>query len=161
MESETSSTLERLLSSKNSVQGYGRLANLYTGQQNWGAEMDAVEQVFQSRYGLLYILTDPQFKPLRSWTRYRKLEKQIHIPTNLHYGNEITLQSDLKKQLSIDPDKLLYLQAEEKYVEVVSYNYFRLEKHLLRASITRLYEQLPKDQFFRCHRSCVVNRNLA
>ncbi|MEL6276072.1 MAG: LytTR family DNA-binding domain-containing protein, partial [Bacteroidota bacterium] len=38
-----------------------------------------------------------------------------------------------------------------------SFNYFRLERNLLRASITRLHEQLSTDQFFRCHRSYVVN----
>ncbi|MEL6142683.1 MAG: hypothetical protein AAFU67_13820, partial [Bacteroidota bacterium] len=117
MERETTTTLKALLADTSSGQRFGRLANLYTGKQDWEAAMGAIEQVFQSRYGLLYFLTDPQFRLLRSWKRYQNLEQQIRIPTCLRYGNEIRLQTDLKNSINIDPNKLLYLRADEKYVE--------------------------------------------
>ncbi|MEL7423956.1 MAG: LytTR family transcriptional regulator DNA-binding domain-containing protein [Bacteroidota bacterium] len=139
---------------------YGRRAGYFASQKKWEQVMRAIEQVFDARYGLLYVLTDPQFEPVRSWKRYRQLEQQIKLPQLDQSGHELQLQSDLKESLLVDPNRILYLQADEKYVRIVMQSYFRVQTKILRISLSRLLKQLPSADFYRCHRSYAINRAL-
>ena len=57
--------------------------------------------------------------------------------------------------LLIDVDDALFLQADHKYTTVVT----RTKEHLLRAPIKALEAQLDPEQFWRVHRSTIVNIN--
>lgn len=144
----------------NTINPYGRLANIYAAQGRNDLALTCLEAMFANRTGIIFALTDPQFKPLRYWRRYQKLEQQIKLPTNLPSEKTLTIQSELKKSIQVNPDCLLYAQAEEKYTTIVVYNNFRLEKTLLRLTIKNLLKQLPAAQFWQCHRSFIINTSL-
>lgn len=57
------------------------------------------------------------------------------------------------KIIVVDADDIYYAVAQEKTTEVVT----KSEKYMMHLSISEFYERLPKDIFFRCHRSYLVN----
>ncbi|GIP45965.1 DNA-binding response regulator [Paenibacillus sp. J45TS6] len=78
----------------------------------------------------------------------RRAIQEQHLPSitkvNL-YKNE--------KIIVVDADDIYYAVAQEKTTEVVTKN----EKYIMQLSISEFYERLPKEVFFRCHRSYLVN----
>lgn len=78
----------------------------------------------------------------------RRAIPEQHLPSitkvNL-YKNE--------KIIVVDADDIYYAVAQEKTTEVVTKN----EKYTMQLSISEFYERLPKEVFFRCHRSYLVN----
>ncbi|WP_160036803.1 LytR/AlgR family response regulator transcription factor [Paenibacillus sp. An7] len=58
-----------------------------------------------------------------------------------------------EKIMVVDADDIYYAVAQEKTTEVVTKN----EKYMMQLSISEFYERLPKEVFFRCHRSYLVN----
>ncbi|MEO0734175.1 MAG: LytTR family transcriptional regulator DNA-binding domain-containing protein [Bacteroidota bacterium] len=163
MEAETQatlSTLERLAREDTRNVQYGRLANVYSGMGDHDRAMDYAEQTFAHRTGILFVLTDPQFKPLRQRPRYRQLEQRIKLSPNLTSSKRIRIQSQLKAFVDVALENLLYARAEQNYLTLVIHNNFRQEERLLRMSMKSLVEQLPQDRFWRCHKSWLVNRQL-
>ena len=53
----------------------------------------------------------------------------------------------------IDLNDIIYFQAENKNIYVVTRNGYTKEN----TSLTKIEEKLPKEQFFRIHRTCIVN----
>ena len=163
MKKEMQEVLEefhKLAESDQSGNHYNRLACVYSSLGDWDKVIGLLEKSFALRNGIIYILTDPLFKPIRNWKRYRKLEQQITYPTSILDEQQITIQSDLKSTLELNPDHLLYVRSEENYSTMVIYNNFRVEEKLLRISLHSLLNQLPENLFFQCHRSYVVNKTL-
>ncbi|RYL94430.1 LytTR family DNA-binding domain-containing protein [Sporolactobacillus sp. Y61] len=64
----------------------------------------------------------------------------------------INLKKD-EKIIVADVNDIYYAEAQEKVTDVYSKN----SHYIINKSISELYDQLPKDQFFRCHRSYLVN----
>lgn len=58
-----------------------------------------------------------------------------------------------EKIIVVDADDIYYAVAQEKTTEVVTKN----EKYIMHLSISDFYERLPKETFFRSHRSYIVN----
>lgn len=79
--------------------------------------------------------------------QHRAIPKQLQpsiTKVNL-YKNE--------KIIVVDANDIYYAVAQEKTTEVVT----KSEKYIMHLSISDFYERLPKDIFFRCHRSYLVN----
>lgn len=75
-----------------------------------------------------------------------------------HDSKIISLKPDGKDpSLQIELDELLFLQAQQNYVQVVSLNHEKIGYHLLRASLKRLESEIDADNLIRCHRSHIVN----
>ncbi|WIV19438.1 LytTR family DNA-binding domain-containing protein [Paenibacillus polygoni] len=58
-----------------------------------------------------------------------------------------------EKIMVVDANDIYYAVAQEKTTEVVT----KTEKYIMQLSISEFYERLPKEVFFRCHRSYLVN----
>ena len=74
---------------------------------------------------------------------------------NLH-RNSITNKINLwknEKIIVVDLDDIYYCIAKER----VTYVFTKDEEYSVGVSITEFYNSLPKDRFFRCHRSYIVN----
>jgi len=140
---------------------YGRLANIYCAQGDYEKAMDALEKYFSNRMGIIFTLAGPQFLPLRNWKRYKQLESQIKLPQLTDVSELITIKTDLKQTVRLNPRNLLYAKSESNYTELVSYNNFRIEKTIARASLSKLLAQLPAENFFQCHRTYLINTTLA
>lgn len=66
--------------------------------------------------------------------------------------------SNRNEELNFDAQDLLFIEAADNYAKVYLWRSEQLEKHLLRASLKSLAEQLSDHlQFFRCHRTYLVN----
>ena len=86
----------------------------------------------------------------------KKLEiTHNHEKDNLH-RNSITNKMNLwknEKIIVVDLDDIYYCIAKER----VTYVFTKDEEYSVGISITEFYNSLPKDRFFRCHRSYIVN----
>lgn len=86
----------------------------------------------------------------------KKLEiTHNHEKDNLHkssIANKINLWKN-EKIIVVDLDDIYYCIAKER----VTYVFTKDEEYSVGVSITEFYNSLPKDRFFRCHRSYIVN----
>lgn len=67
-------------------------------------------------------------------------------------SNKINLWKN-DKIIVVDVDYIYYCTAKERITEVLT----REEKYTVNLSLSEFYNNLPKDKFFRCHRSYIVN----
>lgn len=139
---------------------YGRIALIYALKKEWGKVMDCLEKSIAGRAGVIFVLTEPIFKPVWNWERFKALSKDIKLPKNVGQESKVTIRTELKTSIDLNPTSLLYAKSEENYTTVFVYNNFRIEEVLLRISLKSLIGQLPKEMFFHCHRSYIVNREL-
>lgn len=71
---------------------------------------------------------------------------------------KIVLVADNKKvALQLDPMDLFLAKSEGNYVEVFYHHTNKVQKELIRNSLKAIEAQLPAADFFRCHKSFVVN----
>jgi len=86
----------------------------------------------------------------------KKLEiTHNHEKDNLHKSsiiNKINLWKN-EKIIVVDLDDIYYCIAKER----VTYVFTKDEEYSVGVSISEFYNSLPKDRFFRCHRSYIVN----
>lgn len=78
-----------------------------------------------------------------------------HEKDNLHKNcitNKINLWKN-EKIIVVDLNDIYYCLAKER----VTYVFTKDEEYSVGVSITEFYNSLPKDRFFRCHRSYIVN----
>lgn len=87
-----------------------------------------------------------------------KLNTHLH-PKKIAPKPQLTLSGDNQgEELSFSPSDLLYLEASDNYVRVFFEKNEALEKVLLRSSLKKMEGQLSEHpQFFRCHRTYLVN----
>ena len=71
----------------------------------------------------------------------------------------VTLAGDhVKDSIQLDPENLLYMEADDNYVEVVWVDGNQIQKKLLRNTLKNLETQFSSASYiFRCHRSYLVN----
>ena len=75
-----------------------------------------------------------------------KTEQKITIPSQYTQEN-----------LSLFPDDLLFIRSADNYIEVFFMNGNTVEKHLLRNTLKSTESILTDTNFFRCHKSFLVN----
>jgi Response regulator of the LytR/AlgR family len=86
----------------------------------------------------------------------KKLEMTYSQQKDTSHKNSVTNKINLwkdEKIIVVDLDNIYYCIARER----VSYVFTKDEEYSVNVSITEFYNSLPKDKFFRCHRSYVVN----
>ncbi|MBR9646839.1 LytTR family DNA-binding domain-containing protein, partial [Clostridium tyrobutyricum] len=66
--------------------------------------------------------------------------------------NKINLWKD-DKIIVVNMDNICYCEAKERITEVFT----KAQKYIVNKSISEFYSTLPKDKFFKCHRSYIVN----
>ena len=72
----------------------------------------------------------------------------------------ITFYSDNKSEwLKIRPTDLILLESADNYVSIHYREKDKVQKKLLRSTLTKMEEQITHPSIFRCHRSYMVNLN--
>ncbi len=72
----------------------------------------------------------------------------------------ITLYSDNKSEwIKLRPKDLILLESADNYVSIHYRENDKVQKKLLRSTLTRLEDQITIPSIFRCHRSYMVNLN--
>lgn len=88
----------------------------------------------------------------------KKLENSFNNQNDTSHKSNVNQKINLWKNEKIrvvDLEDIYYCVARER----VTYVYTKDEECMVNASISEFYNSLPKDRFFRCHRSYVVNVN--
>jgi len=89
------------------------------------------------------------------------LKRETSLPKkelNPALPEKIALVADNKKiALQIEPMDLIFAKSEGNYVEVFYHHIQKVQKELIRNSLKAIEGQLPASDFFRCHKSFVVN----
>ncbi|MEW7292402.1 tetratricopeptide repeat protein [Aquimarina sp. 2304DJ70-9] len=131
-------------------------AQVYSGLGDWEKVMDCIEKGWKARTGILYILTDPQFEPIRKWKRYRNLISEIQLPKKAEDIHYISLTTDIKKSIRVNLKALLFIKAEDNYTRLYFFQNFRVEEKLVRATLKTIGRQLPQN-FIRVHKTYILN----
>lgn len=84
----------------------------------------------------------------------RSLEKE---GPEQHQGPAVTIQSDTSETLSVVPEQLLYVEADDNYATFHWVEDGRLQKRMLRGNLKSIEIQLNSPRIVRCHRSYLVN----
>lgn len=74
------------------------------------------------------------------------------IKSKKNVSNKITIK-DKNSIVVVYSDDINYLEANEKFTKV----YTSTEEHEINHNIADVYQQLPQEKFYRCHKSYVVN----
>lgn len=94
--------------------------------------------------------------PLRFDSSVKKaLNKQLQMVEKPIFDSEyIFIKSKMKNQ-KVDVSTIQYVEAFGDYVKVITDD----ENHLILSTMKSFENQLPKDKFFRVHKSFIVNLN--
>ncbi|PLX12004.1 MAG: hypothetical protein C0594_02915 [Marinilabiliales bacterium] len=75
-------------------------------------------------------------------------------------GKRIHIKSDTKKEVFVDPEQLILIQASQNYSTLYIQDKDKTHKTMLRVSMKSIEDQLSGHEcFLRCHNSFIVNRN--
>jgi hypothetical protein len=82
-------------------------------------------------------------------------KKRLSVPDSV---NAVIHAENTKDDLQVHPEQVYFLKAAENYVEVHYNNHNVMEKKLIRTTLKSAHDDLKSwNQFYRCHRTCVVN----
>jgi len=87
-----------------------------------------------------------------------RLSQQVHT-TSVSPTQTVTLTGDnLNESLRLDSGQIAYLSAADNYVQVFFFENENLKSRMLRATMKKMEDALAGlPQFFRCHRTHIVN----
>ena len=90
-------------------------------------------------------------------------QQPLEAPPSVASPNQvdtITFYSDNKSEwLKIRPTDLILLESADNYVSIHYREKDKVQKKLLRSTLTKMEEQITHPSIFRCHRSYMVNLN--
>lgn len=143
---------------------HGDLCCLYIALKQYDQALDHLEHAIQARIGIVFILADPMMDPLRRMPRFQKLIQRIsfgpsvisELPTN-----QLDIQSEGLEKLNIPKQDFLYAEAMENYTRIVWQQNEVLREQILRLSLKKLSQQICCESLIRCHRSYIINTDLA
>lgn len=91
-------------------------------------------------------------------TEATRLSRQVHPPAVASHQT-VTLTGDNQNEtLRLDAGQIAYLSAADNYVQVFYFEGDTLKNRMLRATLKKMEDTLAAcPQFFRCHRTYIVN----
>lgn len=91
-------------------------------------------------------------------SRIRSMLKKLELSYNAKNGNNHAIINRINlfkndKIIVTNVDDIYYCEAKERETSVLTKD----EEYLMKMSISEFYDTLPKEIFFKCHRSYIVN----
>ncbi|AGK96753.1 LytR/AlgR family response regulator transcription factor [Clostridium pasteurianum] len=91
-------------------------------------------------------------------TRIKSMLKKLELTYNSQKGELHTISNRINlfkndKIIVTNIDDIYYCEAKERETCVLT----KTEEYFVKMSISEFYDTLPKEMFFRCHRSYIVN----
>ena len=62
-----------------------------------------------------------------------------------------------ENRLTLNRKEVLFIKASDNYVEIYTFKNAQMQKHLMRASLAKIYGQVKESGFIQVHRSYLVN----
>jgi hypothetical protein len=112
---------------------------------------------------LVIILLEQHNHQKKQYQKAQRLSAllQNQLKTIAPKGNnedKLIFSSDKKDiELQVDASDVIFIQSDGNYVESNYINQDKLQKKLIRNRIKAIEQQLPQDNFFRCHNRYMVN----
>ena len=101
---------------------------------------------------------------LENWWLRKNLDRASSIQTKMEkvkikpITEDIIIPSDNNNEwLKLAPEKLLFVESVDNYVNVHYKDHGQTKKQLLRSNLKKLEAQIHHDTIVRCHRSYIVN----
>ncbi len=88
------------------------------------------------------------------------LQSTLSTSTTQEESNAIILTFGNSKsdQIQAQANDVLLVKAQDNYVMLYLQNEAKLQRHIIRATLKQIYQQLNSDHFLQVHRSYIVNR---
>ena len=104
---------------------------------------------------LIFINVDPVWNEFRNDPQFVELVEKSFVPEKKDII--VKLKTDTKEELTIDLNKLIYVEAQENYSRVVWINDDEIVERLLRVTLKNIENQIVGGNIIRCHRSYIIN----
>jgi DNA-binding LytR/AlgR family response regulator len=125
-------------------------------------------EIYTLSIGLFPVAASAVLNQIRLERRYRlaseQLNQSLHPEKSINAKDDIviTLSSDTQGEfLQLAAEQLMYVQAADNYAEAVYSEAGQVQKMLLRTTLKRVEAELAgHSQFWRCHKSFLVNKQL-
>ncbi|MBL4577082.1 MAG: tetratricopeptide repeat protein [Flavobacteriales bacterium] len=139
------------------------------GLRNYDAVYRNIENSIKSRLGIIVaeLVCNPVFHELKSEQRFVELFQTCIqaesglFPEELNDTRQpsiIQIVSNTSEKLLMDPNDLLYVEADDNYAKVFWKDGSGLNEKLLRVTLNQLEKQLKEFEFIiRCHKSFIIN----
>lgn len=145
----------------------GDFMAVYIARKQYDLAFKYLEQMLNSRSGIITILAEPYLNPLRKETRFSELLKEFILENTVQIAQKglfqnkenhiVEIFTESNDRLALDPDKFLYAEAQDNYITIAWQESNLLKSRLLRLSVKGLQQQLTNQHCIRCHRSFLVN----
>jgi len=104
---------------------------------------------------LIFINVDPVWKEYRNDPAFIELVEKSFVSEKK--DNIVSLKTDTREKLEINLRKLLYIEAQENYSNVVWTEGEKVQEKLLRVTLKNIEGQIEDTNVVRCHRSFIIN----
>lgn len=106
---------------------------------------------------IILVLFEQYNHQKKQWRMATEINSHINpMATKTHELVQINGENG-KMELQLIPEEILLLKSDGNYVEVI-YGTDKLEKKLVRNRLKSLADTLPKELFFQCHKSYIINK---
>lgn len=87
------------------------------------------------------------------------IERPKQINTTINSKNTLIhiLGGNKKEELSFNIEELLFIKSLENYVEIYLFNKQKIQKNILRSTLTKIKSQIHCESVIQVHRSYIVN----
>ncbi len=87
-----------------------------------------------------------------------QISRQVHVSAHPSHQTVMLSGDNQNETLRLDSDQIAYLAAADNYVQIFFFENETLKNRMLRATMKKMEDALASSpQFFRCHRTYIVN----
>jgi len=104
---------------------------------------------------LIFINVDPVWNEFRNDPLFIELVEKSFVPDKK--DRIVIIKTDTKEELTINLNKLVYIEAQENYSKVVWIDDEEIIEKLLRVTLKNIEDQIVDSSIIRCHRSYIIN----
>lgn len=111
-----------------------------------------------------YLASDPVFDELKDDRRYWELIHRLDLEEYVQPGqvsslspNVLSIEGDTQDKVDILQAQFLFAKAEGNYVRIVWKDGQQTQEYLLRATLSKIHQQIKGPDIFQTHRSFIVN----
>jgi len=128
-------------------------------------------QFFTVAVGAFPLVISVLYNQSRLQSKYAKSSDQLNVSLTQENPKEQQIEDKITKQkitipsqytqenLALYPEDLLFIRSADNYIEVFHQSENAIQKNLLRNTLKSMETILTDDNFFRCHKSHLVNLN--
>lgn len=132
-------------------------AVIYLAMNNKEKSFDYLELCVEKKTSsALFFSKDPIWKEFRQEKRFKEICKKVFKKSSPLTDN-IIIKAHTQEELSINPDNLIYIEAQDNYSNFVWISNNEISEKLMRITLKHVEEQIKNPHIIRCQRSFIIN----